>query len=115
MVTPLLFNSNMILPSLQSATKHLTPATSLISVEKAVMCHAHKHCLICFVASELVTTKDMQHSEIGCSFETLKSVATFPPSSLVPYGSFAVFNKHSASLTLLRTIIALFSPIKQTV
>jgi hypothetical protein len=43
MVTPLLFKSNMILLSLHSVPKHLIRATTLISVEKAVMCRAHKH------------------------------------------------------------------------
>jgi hypothetical protein len=46
MVTPLLSNSNMILLSLHSVPKHLTPATTLISVEKAAMCRAHERCLI---------------------------------------------------------------------
>ena len=49
MVTPLLFNSNMILLSFHSVPKHLTPATALISVHKAAMCRAHIRCLISYV------------------------------------------------------------------
>jgi hypothetical protein len=84
MVTPLVFNSNMILPSLHSVPKHLTPATTLISVKKAAMCRAHKRCLISYVGSELVTGRNLQHSEMGCRFELLKSVAGFPRFFLVP-------------------------------
>ena len=46
MVTPLLFNPNMILLSLHSVPKHLTPVPMLISVEKAATCCAHKRCFI---------------------------------------------------------------------
>jgi hypothetical protein len=84
MVTPLLFNSNMILLSLHSVPKHLTPATTLISVQKAAMCHAHKRCLISYVGSELVAGKNLQHSAMGCRFELLKSVAGFSLLFLVP-------------------------------
>jgi hypothetical protein len=84
MVTPLLFNSNMILMSLHSVPKHLIPATTLISVENAAMCHAHKRCLVSYVGSELVTGRNLQHSEMGCRFELLESVAGFPPFFLVP-------------------------------
>jgi len=79
MVTPLLFNSNMIFLSLHPVPKHLTPATTLISVEKATMCRAHSRCLISYVGSELVTGRNVQHSEMGCRFELLKCVAGFTP------------------------------------
>jgi hypothetical protein len=58
MVTPLLFKSNMILLSPHSVPKHLTHATTLISVQKAVMGRMRKQYLKSCAGSELVTGTD---------------------------------------------------------